>query len=303
MEEFEIDYHNYDRVFKSSFSIFKDEILSFLELDLPEIDSFFETEFSEIETSEERLDLNFKLMDGSILHLEEEADISKDDLIRFASYDLKLYNRYRNELRTVILCVNGFDGSRAEFNCGTLKYGVLVVDMSEKDGEQKLTEIKEKIKNDEPINVLDLIFLPLMSGQEKMVTRVKQAIELEQELDLPFEQSNKIVAMTLVMTDKFLTETEISEIWRDYKMLKIFKYAEEKGKEKGKEEGIAIGKEKGKLEELQSMARRLLIKKFKGLPAEYKEKLKKLDKADLEIIIDNIFDLEDISDLDKYMKS
>jgi hypothetical protein len=30
----------------------------------------------------------------SILHLEEEAKISISDLIRFASYDLKLYNRF-----------------------------------------------------------------------------------------------------------------------------------------------------------------------------------------------------------------
>ena len=93
MSEFDIDYQNYDKVFKSSFSIFKDEIMDFLGVDLPEIDSFLETEFSEIQTSEERLDLNFRLKDGSILHLEEEADISTKDLIRFASYDLKLYNR------------------------------------------------------------------------------------------------------------------------------------------------------------------------------------------------------------------
>ena len=65
-----------------------------------------ETKFSAIETSKERHDLNFRLEDGSILHLEEEVDLSQDDLIRFASYDLKMYNRYRDRVRTIIMCVN-----------------------------------------------------------------------------------------------------------------------------------------------------------------------------------------------------
>jgi hypothetical protein len=67
-------------------------------VELPGIDSYLETEFAEIETSAERMDLNFKLEDGSILHLEEEIEVSVDDLIRFASYDLKLYNRYRDRI-------------------------------------------------------------------------------------------------------------------------------------------------------------------------------------------------------------
>lgn len=305
MTEFDIDYQNYDKVFKSSFSIFKNKIVDFLGLDLPGIDSFLETEFSEIETSEERLDLNFKLKDGSVLHLEEEAEISNEDLIRFASYDLKLYNRYRDRLRTVILCVNGFQDSEARFNAGSLRYGVMVIDMSRRDGDSKLEEIKSKVDLGEAVNVLELIFLPLMRSKEKMVNRVKRAINLEQELELSVEKVSKVVAMTLVMSDKFLSDREISEIWRDYKMLRIFKFAEEKGKEKGKEEGIVIGKEKGKeegkKEEMERMALKLLINKFGGLSKEYKEKLKKQDKEELEVIIDNIFDMRDVKELDKYL--
>jgi hypothetical protein len=176
MAEFDINYQNYDKVFKSSFSIFKNEIIDFLGVDLPKIDAFLETEFSEIETSEERLDLNFKLEDSSILHLEEEADISRKDLIRFASYDLKLYNRYQDKIRTVILCVNGFQDSKVKLDIGSLRYSATVIDMSKRDGNSKIKEIKRKIKEDEEVNVLELIFLPLMDSREKMVDRVKKAI-------------------------------------------------------------------------------------------------------------------------------
>lgn len=102
--EFDISYQNYDNIFKNSLSIFKNEVLDFLGVDLPRIDSFVETEFAEIETRDEMLDLNFRLEDGSILYLEEEVDILTEDLIRFASYDLKHYNKlYKIDLKSCII--------------------------------------------------------------------------------------------------------------------------------------------------------------------------------------------------------
>lgn len=75
-DNFNITAHNYDFVFKDSFNLFKNNIAAFLKVELPGIVSYLETEFAEIETNKERMDLNFTLEDGSILHLEEEAEIS-----------------------------------------------------------------------------------------------------------------------------------------------------------------------------------------------------------------------------------
>ena len=208
MPKFDIDYQNYDKVFKDSFSIFKKRIDDFLELDLPEIKSFLETKFSKIETREERMDLNFRLEDGSILHLEEETDISEDDLVRFLSYDLKLYNRYKSKVRTVVLCVNGFVNNYAEIKAGSFSYNVRVVDMSKRDADLKLKQLKENIKAGEEINELELIFLPLMNSKQKIVDLVKKTINLEQSLDLSASKISKLAAMTLVTSDKFLTHEQ-----------------------------------------------------------------------------------------------
>ena len=182
MQQFDVTAHNYDFVFKDSFSLFKNDIGDFLKVELPGIDSYLETEFSEIETSAERMDLNFKLEDGSILHL-EEIEVSVDDLIRFASYDLKLYNRYRDRIRTIILCIKGYPAAEAAFNAGSLGYNTTVVNMSDKDGKEKMNELREKIEKGEEINYLELIFLPLMNSEQDMVKRVKETIELEDKLD------------------------------------------------------------------------------------------------------------------------
>ena len=294
MQQFDVTAHNYDFVFKDSFNLFKNDIADFLEVELPGIASYLETEFAEIETNLELLDLNFMLEDGSILHLEEEAEISVSDLIRFASYDLKLYNRYRDRIRTIILCIKGYTDSTAGFNCGSLGYNSTVVDMSKKDGKKKLEELKAKIENKEKINYLDLIFLPLMNSDQKIVDRVKETIELEKKLEVERNLKNNLVAMTFVLSDKFLSDQEISEIWRDYKMVRIFKYAEEQGKK----EGIKEGKKQGERE---------LFKKFiKGNFEGFDDKIMKLiDQAEIsriEELSERISKIKDLKELEEALK-
>ena len=72
-----------------------------------------------------------------------------------------------------------------------------------------------------------------MNSDQKMIDRVKNTIELEKKLEVEQNLKNNIVAMTFVLSDKFLSDQEISEIWRDYKMVRIFKYAEEQAKKEG----------------------------------------------------------------------
>ncbi len=206
---------------------------------------------------------------------------------------MKLYNKYRKKIRTIILCVNGFDNSKAIINAGSFNYQAIVVDMSEKDGDAKFKQIEKKLASDEEINILDLIFLPLMNSKQGMLNRVKRAIEFEQKLDIPEEKADKVIAMTLVIADKFLTDKEISKIWGDYKMLRIFKHAEEQGEK----EGIEKGRQEGMLE----LVEKQLLKKFKSVPQEYRARLKKQDKAKLEIIATEILEMEDIEELKDYL--
>ncbi|TDP11567.1 hypothetical protein [Halanaerobium congolense] len=294
MQEFDVTAHNYDFVFKDSFNLFKNDIADFLEVELPEIAFYLETEFAEIETNLELLDLNFMLEDGSILHLEEEAEISVSDLIRFASYDLKLYNRYRDRVRTIVLCIKGYTDSTAGFNCGSLSYNSTVVDMSKKDGKKKLEELKEKIENKEKINYLDLIFLPLMNSDQKIVDRVKETIELEKKLEVERNLKNNLVAMTFVLSDKFLSDQEISEIWRDYKMVRIFKYAEEQGKK----EGIKEGKKQGERE----LFKKFIKGNFEGFDDKIMELIDQAEISRIEELSERISKIKDLKELEEALK-
>jgi uncharacterized ferredoxin-like protein len=290
MQEFDVTAHNYDFVFKDSFNLFKNDIADFLEVELPVIASYLETEFAEIETNLELLDLNFMLEDGSILHLEEEAEISVSDLIRFASYDLKLYNRYRDRIRTIILCIKGYTDSTAGFNCGSLGYNSTVVDMSKKDGKKKLEELKAKIENKEKINYLDLIFLPLMNSDQKIVDRVKETIELEEKLEIEQNSKNNLVALTVVLSDKFLSDKDMSEIWRDYKMVKFFKYVEEQGKKEGEKQGE------------KKLFKKLIKGNFEGSDDKIMELIDQAEISKLEELSERISKIKDLKELEEALK-
>ena len=290
MQEFDVTAHNYDFVFKDSFNLFKNDIADFLEVELPGIASYLETEFAEIETNLELLDLNFMLKDGSILHLEEEAEISVSDLIRFASYDLKLYNRYRDRVRTIILCIKGYTDSTAGFNCGSLGYNSTVVDMSKKDGKKKLEELKEKIENNEKINYLDLIFLPLMNSDQKIVDRVKETIKLEEKLEIEQNSKNNLVALTVVLSDKFLSDKDMSEIWRDYKMVKFFKYVEEQGKKEGEKQGE------------KKLFKKLIKGNFEGYDDKIMELIDQAEISKIEELSERISKIKDLKELEEALK-
>ena len=75
MQQFDVTAHNYDFVFKDSFSLFKNDIGDFLKVELPGIDSYLETEFAEIETSAERMDLNFLNMLKSRVRKREKKKV------------------------------------------------------------------------------------------------------------------------------------------------------------------------------------------------------------------------------------
>ena len=91
-------------------------------------------------------------------------------------------------------------------------------------------------------------------------------------------------------------------------MLKILKYAEDKGKElgiiigieQGKIEGIEKGIEKGETKALVKTVMKLLTKKFGVLPADYREKIGQLDVITLEMIIDEIWDCDNLVTIEKY---
>ena len=200
------------------------------------------------------------------------------------------YNRYRDRIRTIILCIKGYTDSTAGFNCGSLGYNSTVVDMSKKDGKKKLEELKEKIENKEKINYLDLIFLPLMNSDQKIVDRVKETIKLEEKLEIEQNSKNNLVALTVVLSDKFLSDKDMSEIWRDYKMVKFFKYVEEQGKKEGEKQGE------------KKLFKKLIKGNFEGCDDKIMELIDQAEISKIEELSERISKIKDLKELEEALK-
>lgn len=75
----------------------------------------------------------------------------------------------------------------------------------------------------------------------------------------------------------------------------------EKGLEKDIEKGIEKGIERGVGKGIAETIIRQLCKKFGELPSEYKERILGQARPTLELIAENIFDIESLSELDRFL--
>jgi len=73
------------------------------------------------------------------------------------------------------------------------------------------------------------------------------------------------------------------------------------GREEGRKEGRVEGRKEGRVEALVETAIKLLTKKFRSLPEEFKTRLSNLDTATMELVIDYIFVYESLEDFKNYI--
>jgi predicted transposase/invertase (TIGR01784 family) len=85
-------------------------------------------------------------------------------------------------------------------------------------------------------------------------------------------------------------------------ILQEMKEREKRGIEKGIKKGIEKGIEKGMEKGIGVTVIKLLEKKFGNVPEEYVKKIDGANRETLMDIVDNIFDIDKIEDLDKFLK-
>ena len=285
---------SYDLAIKEALTLFENKTLDFLGLDLPRITGVLQNEYAEVETRDESVDLVFWLENGEILHNEEQTRLTTEDLIRFAHYDLRIYLKYRVQIHTVILSpAHSKRNSPVKIDTGCLQYSVLHQVIESRNADEVLERIHRDIESGKPVNELELIFAPLMESRRSIRELLFETIRLEK---LIKDESirNKIIALTLVVSNKLVEPEILEEIWEEIKMLKILKFAEDKGIEKGRKEG--------KSEERRELIKKQLSKKFGKIPNDLLDKIRSMDDALLDILSLEILDFQSMEDLNAFIK-
>jgi predicted transposase YdaD len=167
---------------------------------------------------------------------------------------------------------------------------------------------KRKLKEEEKTKLQDEYRKKITGIIENIINELKETLDTD---EIIIEELNKILLELSNLAGELFSE-ELKDIEREVnEMAKMIidpeiykrglKEGLEKGIEQGIEKGIEQGIEKGIEKGMAQTIIKLLCKKLGGLSEEYKEKILSLDRATLESIAENIFGIESLADIDRFL--
>jgi hypothetical protein len=197
------------------------------------------------------------------------------------------------------------------------KYEPIVIDFSQRDGRERLAEIRRMVEEGDFDNWLELVFLPLF-GRETGAARaelVERVIRFETELFHAKRLSSKILAATLIMSNKLIDKERIKELWEEIKMLDVLEVAREKGMEEGIEAGKTLGIQEGKtlgiqegktlgaVETHHKLLLNAIYEKFGLAPLRIADQIKKIENQNvLDTLFSQVFRCADMAAFENVLR-
>ena len=210
---------NYDSVFKEAMVLYKNKALDFLGLTgIAEITEPLMTKSVEIEVRVAIRDLTFGLSDGKGTNFENEVDLSRDDLLRFGSYNLWLSRAYKREFITVIFVKN--PTKITELRTEQLHFKPIIVQCSEINADEMLEDLRKDIAEGKSINELKLVYLPLFSSAKLNPNELfKEGAKLIKKMQVDDDRKMKMYALSIVLASKVVDKVTIQAVLEEVKKL------------------------------------------------------------------------------------
>ena len=226
--------------------MFKDDFIPFTGIDLPKVKDVIQTNVPTIEVKDRGMDINFLLEDETIAHIEFESDaLTEKDLIRFAIYDLALYEQRSQRIRRIVVFSSGVSKIPInELDIGSVKQQQDCIFLEHDfNGDEIYGKIKETIMEGNPLTNIDklqIILLPMMKSNQ--TTTSKRAYELTETLQKYIDDEFKhyLIGAMVTINYSHIEEPEKAKILEVLKMAKpfedLYKEIESKGREEGRQE-------------------------------------------------------------------
>lgn len=213
-----------DIIQKYTSALFRNATLEFYGIKTARIKEPINVELPVIEVADTSTDFIFLLEDDTYQHFEFQTAYNKDDLIRFAKYDLWMYERDKREIMTVIIYSSDVKNAAENLKIGSLLYAPVNVMMYNYDGNVIYAELETKLKNEQDltdIDILNLIFLPLMRNDIPKRELAKKSIQLAKTIKNK-TKSDLCVASAIAFTNKYLSDDEINNLKGVFEMTDVF---------------------------------------------------------------------------------
>ena len=271
-----LDYfQNYDFVVKWLAEALKGQSLDAIGIKTAPVEEVFAFEPVDIKVKAGRVDVLVRDNAGALYHIEEQRNLKRSDLYRFAAYHFMGAKKWGPGMTDVILASGDVETCDKLIETASGSYTPLVIDFTDRDGAKRLEQIRQDVANGTFHNWLELVVLPLY-GKESGDRRsdfVEAVLRFETALFRENKIPARLVAATLIMANKLMDKERLKAMWEDVKMLDIVEIAREKGVEEGKSLGIQEGKSLGSLENASEMLLDLLLEKFGIVPDKIQDEI------------------------------
>ncbi|MEZ4524621.1 MAG: hypothetical protein R2941_01700 [Desulfobacterales bacterium] len=307
------DYHqNYDIAVKWMAEALRGQTLEVLGIETGAIVEVFSFEPAEITVTAGRVDVMARDERENLYHIEEQRNLRKSDLYRFAAYHFLGAKQWGAKITDVILASGEVFQGEKKIITSSGTYSPVVIDFSQKDGVKRLEEIRAAAEDGSFTNWMELIFLPLYGRETEKVRSelAEKVIRFETGLYHAQKIPIKLLAATLVMSNKLIDKDRLRELWEVVKMLDILEIAREKGVEEGKslgiQEGKSLGIQEGKslgwMENAREMLTEALMEKFRVIPQRISDRIRTVQSRDiLKGLLRQVFRCENLNEFENLL--
>ncbi len=282
---------NYDVIVKWLAGALQGQTLEVLGLETGRIEEVFGFEPAEIKVTSGRVDVMLRDDREHIYHIEEQRNLKKSDLYRFAACHFLGAKQWGTKITDVILGSGDVYAGEKKIVTSSGTYSPAVIDFSQRDGFRRLEEIRQAVADGTFANWTELVFLPLYGKKTEKAQSdlAEKVIKFETELHRAHKMPVNLLAATLVMSNRLIEKERLRELWEEVKMLDILEIAREKGMEEGKpigiQEGKSIGIQEGEVLGMLKNSREMLvdalIARFGLIPQHVSERIRNTDTRDV----------------------
>jgi hypothetical protein len=194
--------------------------LDFYGIKSAKIKELINVELPVVKVADKSTDIVFLLEDDRYLHLEFQSTYSKNDIIRFATYDLLLYERDGRQIDTVLVFSSDVKTANASLDTGTLSFSPQVVMFANFDGDATFKNLEARLESGQELTdreMLDLIFLPLMKTDTPREELAGRSVIIAQSIP-DKEKRNTCIAAIYSLSSKYLDDVVLKKLLEATKM-------------------------------------------------------------------------------------
>ncbi|MCL2016541.1 MAG: hypothetical protein FWG68_09885, partial [Defluviitaleaceae bacterium] len=150
---------------------------------------------------------------------------------------------------TIIITEN--KPSKTEYENLSITFKPKIICLNERDGDATLQKIKQQLANGEPINELELVYLPMYGSNQgtTMYEFLESAIQLTPQISDNAQITKKLQILLLFLTLRTADTSKIKKILEDNMTITndhpVVQALLEIGNDRGRAEGIAEGRAEG----------------------------------------------------------